>query len=230
MKVFSSRRLHHFDDCRSRAPAPINAHLSLINRGQVADSDAGISFAFPLPHTVERDMDGRATRLELLSFSSIPMRAFHLTWMAFFVCFFAWFAVAPLMPVDPRRSRTDAGSDREHQHRGRLRHDPGAIADRTACATASARDSPTRGCSPSARFLSSAISFAQSYEAFLFWRLCIGAIGASFVITQFHTSTHVCAERRRHRQCDGRGLGQCRRRRDASDHAADLRGAARRWV
>ncbi len=27
------------------------------------------------------------------------MRAFHLTWMAFFVCFFAWFAVAPLMPV-----------------------------------------------------------------------------------------------------------------------------------
>jgi MFS transporter, NNP family, nitrate/nitrite transporter len=44
-------------------------------------------------------MDGRATRLELLSFSSIPMRAFHLTWMAFFVCFFAWFAVAPLLPV-----------------------------------------------------------------------------------------------------------------------------------
>ena len=27
------------------------------------------------------------------------MRAFHLTWMAFFVCFFAWFACAPLMPV-----------------------------------------------------------------------------------------------------------------------------------
>jgi NNP family nitrate/nitrite transporter-like MFS transporter len=34
-----------------------------------------------------------------------------------------------------------------------------------------------------------AISFAQSYEAFLFWRLCIGAIGASFVVTQFHTSS-----------------------------------------
>jgi NNP family nitrate/nitrite transporter-like MFS transporter len=33
-----------------------------------------------------------------------------------------------------------------------------------------------------------AIAFARSYEAFLFWRLCIGAIGASFVITQFHTS------------------------------------------
>lgn len=27
------------------------------------------------------------------------MRAFHMTWLAFFVCFFAWFACAPLMPV-----------------------------------------------------------------------------------------------------------------------------------
>jgi NNP family nitrate/nitrite transporter-like MFS transporter len=44
-------------------------------------------------------MDQRATRLQLLNFSTIPLRAFHLTWMAFFVCFFAWFAVAPLMPA-----------------------------------------------------------------------------------------------------------------------------------
>src|SRR4029453_4620323 len=34
-----------------------------------------------------------------------------------------------------------------------------------------------------------AFGFAHSYEAFIFWRLCIGAIGASFVITQYHTST-----------------------------------------
>jgi len=32
------------------------------------------------------------------------------------------------------------------------------------------------------------IAFATSYESFLFFRLAIGAIGASFVITQFHTS------------------------------------------
>jgi hypothetical protein len=44
-------------------------------------------------------MDLRATRLRLLDFTTIPMRAFHLTWLAFFVCFFAWFAVAPLMPA-----------------------------------------------------------------------------------------------------------------------------------
>ena len=41
----------------------------------------------------------KATSIALFSLATPPMRAFHLTWMAFFVCFFAWFACAPLMPV-----------------------------------------------------------------------------------------------------------------------------------
>ena len=41
----------------------------------------------------------KATRIGLFSFSTPQMRAFHLTWMAFFVCFFGWFACAPLIPV-----------------------------------------------------------------------------------------------------------------------------------
>src|SRR5204863_9361214 len=44
-------------------------------------------------------MANKATSIKLFSFSTPQMRAFHLTWMAFFVCFFAWFACAPLMPV-----------------------------------------------------------------------------------------------------------------------------------
>jgi len=32
------------------------------------------------------------------------------------------------------------------------------------------------------------VAFAQTYESFLFFRLLIGAVGASFVITQYHTS------------------------------------------
>ena len=44
------------------------------------------------------------------------------------------------------------------------------------------------------------IAFAQSYTTFLFFRLAIGAIGASFVITQYHTSVMfapnvVCSQR-----------------------------------
>ena len=41
----------------------------------------------------------KATKISLFNFSSSAMRAFHMSWLAFFVCFFAWFACAPLMPV-----------------------------------------------------------------------------------------------------------------------------------
>ena len=41
----------------------------------------------------------KATRIRLADFSSAPMRAFHMAWFAFFLCFFSWFGVAPLMPV-----------------------------------------------------------------------------------------------------------------------------------
>ncbi len=133
-------------------------------------------------------MDGRATRIELLNFSTIPMRAFHMTWMAFFVCFFAWFAVAPLMPL--------------------IREDLGLTKDQIAniniaavCVTIFVRIIIGPLCDRFGARLTYtwllalgavpvvAIAFSQSYEVFLFWRLCIGAIGASFVITQFHTST-----------------------------------------
>jgi NNP family nitrate/nitrite transporter-like MFS transporter len=132
-------------------------------------------------------MDGRATRLQLLNFSTVPMRAFHLTWMAFFVCFFAWFAVAPLMPV--------------------IREDLGLTKDQIAniniaavCVTIFVRLLIGPCCDRFGARLTYtwllalgavpviAIAFAQDYVTFLFWRLCIGAIGASFVITQFHTS------------------------------------------
>lgn len=115
------------------------------------------------------------------------MRAFHLTWMAFFVCFFAWFAVAPLMPA----IRADLGLT------------PSQIANiniAAVCVTILVRLLIGPLCDRYGPRLAYtwllalgaipviAIAFARSYESFLFWRLCIGAIGASFVITQFHTS------------------------------------------
>lgn len=132
-------------------------------------------------------MDGRATRLQLLSFSSIPMRAFHMTWMAFFVCFFAWFAVAPLMPV----IRTDLGLTQAQIADSNIAAVCVTIFVRLLIGPLCDRFGPRRtytwllalGAIPVI-----AIAFARSYEAFFFWRLCIGAIGASFVITQFHTS------------------------------------------
>ena len=45
------------------------------------------------------DSEGRATRIRLSDFRSPPMRAFHMTWFAFFLAFFGWFGIAPLMVV-----------------------------------------------------------------------------------------------------------------------------------
>jgi MFS transporter, NNP family, nitrate/nitrite transporter len=48
---------------------------------------------------LEPDSDGKATRIRVLDFHSAPMRAFHLSWFAFFLSFVAWFGIAPLMAV-----------------------------------------------------------------------------------------------------------------------------------
>ncbi|QQX86655.1 MFS transporter [Cupriavidus necator] len=132
-------------------------------------------------------MTGKATRIQLLSFSTPQMRAFHLTWMAFFVCFFAWFACAPLMPV----------------LKGEFGLTPGQIANINIAAVAVTilvrlvigplcdRFGPRKtytgllilGAMPVL-----GVAFAQNYETFLVFRLLIGAVGASFVITQYHTS------------------------------------------
>ena len=41
----------------------------------------------------------RATRIDLFDFKSVPMRAFHFSWIAFFLCFFGWFGVAPFIVI-----------------------------------------------------------------------------------------------------------------------------------
>jgi NNP family nitrate/nitrite transporter-like MFS transporter len=129
----------------------------------------------------------KATRLRLGDFSSAPMRAFHLSWFAFFLCFFGWFGLAPLMPVI-----------RHEMHLTKAQ-----IGDLTIASVASTvfvraiigwvcdRIGPRRtytwllilGSLPVM-----GVGLAHSYTAFLIFRLAIGAIGASFVITQYHTS------------------------------------------
>ncbi len=129
----------------------------------------------------------KATRLRLLDFSSSPMRAFHMTWLAFFLCFFGWFGIAPLMPVV---------REELHLTKGQI----GNIIIASVAITVLARllfgwlcdrIGPRRSYSW-LLILGSlpvmGIGFADSYESFLLFRLAIGAIGASFVITQYHTS------------------------------------------
>src|SRR3954454_18152994 len=39
------------------------------------------------------------TQLNIFSLKGVQMKSFHTTWLMFFVCFFGWFGLAPLMPT-----------------------------------------------------------------------------------------------------------------------------------
>jgi len=58
--------------------------------------DTGVRYlrpACPATHrsVLEVCVQGKATRIDLFNLRTPQMRAFHLSWMAFFVCFFGWF-------------------------------------------------------------------------------------------------------------------------------------------
>jgi len=46
---------------------------------------------------VDPDQDDKATEIRLCNFSRPHMRAFHCAWVAFFMAFFIWFAISPLL-------------------------------------------------------------------------------------------------------------------------------------
>ena len=129
----------------------------------------------------------KATRISIFSFSTPAMRAFHMSWLAFFVCFFAWFACAPLMPVIAGEYHLTKNQIANINIAAVaitivVRLIVGPLCDKygprkTYTALLLIGSIPVFG-----------VAAANSYESFLFFRLLIGAIGASFVITQYHTS------------------------------------------
>ncbi|MSR49071.1 MAG: MFS transporter [Gemmataceae bacterium] len=131
--------------------------------------------------------DGKANRIDLFNFKTAPMRAFHMTWIAFFLCFFAWFAAAPLMPVIRKEmALTDsqigniiiASSATTIFARLLIGWLADKLGPRIVYTWLLALGSLPVVC----------LGFAQDYQSFLIFRLMIGAIGASFVLTQYHTT------------------------------------------
>jgi len=132
-------------------------------------------------------MASKADSINLFSFQGAPMRAFHLTWVAFFICFFAWFACAPLMPV----IKGEFGLSMEQIANINIAAVAITIFVRLLVGPLCDRYGPRRtytGLLLIGSIPVLGVAMAQSYEAFLLARLGIGAVGASFVITQYHTS------------------------------------------
>ena len=140
-----------------------------------------------MPTELPSASDPRATSIRLLDFRSAPMRAFHMAWMAFLVCFFAWFGIAPLMPV-VRQELHLTESEVGWCIIGSVgttifaRLVAGWLCDRfgpriTYSALLVFGALPVIG-----------IGLSGSFASFLAFRMMIGLIGASFVITQVHAS------------------------------------------
>jgi NNP family nitrate/nitrite transporter-like MFS transporter len=135
----------------------------------------------------DTNMASKAESIKIFSFDTPQMRAFHMAWLAFFACFFAWFACAPLMPVIKGEFGLTAGQIANIN----IAAVAITIAVRMVIGPMCDRYGPRKA--HTALLLLGAIpvfgvAASQSYESFLFFRLLIGAIGASFVVTQYHTT------------------------------------------
>ena len=126
-------------------------------------------------------------KLNIFSTSGVQMRTFHITWFTFFVCFFGWFGLAPLMPA----IRADLNLTKPQVGNTIIAAVSATIFARLIigrlCDTWGPRKTYTAllvlGSLPVML-----VGLAHDYTTFLLFRLAIGVIGASFVITQFHTS------------------------------------------
>lgn len=133
------------------------------------------------------EVQNKATSINLFSLRTRPMRAFHMSWFAFFLCFFAWFGIAPLMAVvrdELGLTKTQIGNTIIASVLITVfaRLLIGWLCDRigpriTYTILLLVGSLPVMG-----------IGLANGYVSFLLFRLGIGVIGASFVITQYHTS------------------------------------------
>lgn len=133
------------------------------------------------------EVNNKATQINLFSLKTVQMRAFHATWFAFFLAFFGWFGIAPLMAIvreDLVLTKAQIGNTiiASVAITVLVRILIGPLCDKIGSRKAYTwllilGSIPVMG-----------IGLARSYETFLLFRLAIGAIGASFVITQYHTS------------------------------------------
>ena len=133
------------------------------------------------------DIRNKATSINLFSLKTPQMRAFHMSWFAFFLCFFAWFGIAPLMAV----VREELDLTKAEIGNTIIASVAITIVARLVIGWLCDRIGPRLtytwllliGSIPVMM-----IGLSHSYMSFMLFRLGIGVIGASFVITQYHTS------------------------------------------
>jgi len=135
------------------------------------------------------ELQNKATSLwgNFLNVRMVQIRTFHMTWFAFFACFFAWFGIAPLMAI----VRDELALTKEQIGWAIIGSVSMTIFARLFVGWLVDRIGPRKsytwllilGSLPVM-----GIGLSQDFNTFLIFRVLIGGIGASFVITQYHTT------------------------------------------
>ncbi len=129
----------------------------------------------------------KATKLSLFNLREVPIRTFWITSISFFLCFFAWFGIVPFMPDVVK----DLGLTPDQKWNSIILAVSGTVFARLLIGKLCDKYGP-RLCYTWLLMLGAIpvilCGLVQTPLQFLICRLFIGFIGASFVITQVHTS------------------------------------------
>lgn len=136
---------------------------------------------------MKSNQDHRAHRLNLSDIKSIPIRTFWISAIAFFLCFFSWFGIIPLMPD----VESELGLTNEQKWNSIILAVSATVIARLLVGKLCDKYGP-RLCYTYLLVLGSipviCTGLVQSPFQFMLCRFFTGFIGASFVITQVHTS------------------------------------------
>jgi len=135
------------------------------------------------------EFQNKATALwsNFFNVQMVQIRTFHMTWFAFFSCFFAWFGIAPLMSV----VRDELGLTPNQIGWAIIGSVSMTIFARLFIGWLCDRIGPRKSYTWLLLIGSlpvMGIGLAQDFQSFLLFRVLIGGIGAAFVITQYHTT------------------------------------------
>ena len=136
---------------------------------------------------MKNSISKKATKLNLKNIKSVPIRTFWITSFAFFLCFFSWFGIVPFMPDVVR----ELGLSPSEKWSAVVLAVTGTVFARLFIGKLCDKYGP-RLCYTWLLIFGSIpvilTGFVQTADQFLICRLLTGFIGASFVITQVHTS------------------------------------------
>ncbi|KAF1319026.1 Sporangia induced major facilitator superfamily, partial [Globisporangium splendens] len=166
-----------------------NYHSGLQSPTTPAEEAKAVRFQrrYDFPIATDPMQEDRATEIKLLSFQRPHMRAFHFAWLSFFIAFFGWFSIPPLMPTIKKQlhltSDQVANSNIMSVSSTILgRVIAGPMCDRYGSRTVQAVLLVV-GAIPVA-----SAAFVTNYTSFMAVRFAIGLVGCSFVATAYWTS------------------------------------------